>query len=246
MRLVNLGIRAWQRPSGGGGGAVSLSAAILARNPWFYYKLDETTLTTAVDASPNARNGTYVGSGMTATTGLFGGSSGAIAMTGAGRVSAPTQTGLANRPFSTLISFSTTAGGVQQLLSAEGNTGERFMQFRLNSGTLEFIIIFPGTTSIAGTTGLNNGQARMAGAAFDPTLAAADGRMKLYLDGVEVARSTTALTNDQTVAKLAVGAANNEGIFAPPFTGTLDSAAYFDTALSAADIAAIWAARDTP
>lgn len=233
------------RRRAGAGGAQTFDAAILARNPWFYYKLDETTLTTAVDASPNARNGTYVGSGMTATTGLFSGSSGAIAMTGAGRVSAQTQTGVANRPFSTLISFSTTAGGVQQLLSAEGTTNARFMQFRLNSGTLEFIIIFPSTTVLAGTTGLNNGQAHMAGAVFDPTLAAADGRMKLYLDGVEVARSTTAVTNDPnvTVAKLAVGAANNEGIFAPPFTGTLDSAAYFDAALSAADYAAIWAAR---
>jgi hypothetical protein len=49
----------------GGEATQSLSAAILALSPLGYWKLDESSGTTATDSSGNSRNGTYTGSGYT-------------------------------------------------------------------------------------------------------------------------------------------------------------------------------------
>lgn len=46
-----------------GSGASSLPAAILALSPLGYWKLNDTSGTTAVDSSGNGRNGTYTGTG---------------------------------------------------------------------------------------------------------------------------------------------------------------------------------------
>lgn len=227
--------------------AGGLSDAILARNPWVYYKLDETgTLSTASDSSGNARDGTYAGSGTTDVSGLFGGSTRAKTFNGSGAVTGPTFTASAGSPFSVMSCFSFTSTGMMALFSGDNvSSPARMFQFRVSSGFVQFLLLAPSTVTLQTPSTYNDGNPHMGVIVYDESLAAGDGRMKIYVDGSEVARSTTAVTNSQTSAPLAA-AQLGSGSTLIRLTGSLDECAFFDYALTASDVAAIWAARDTP
>jgi len=231
--------------AGGGGG--SFSSAVLGLTPWGYWKLDETgTLTTAADSSGNARNGAYIGTGTTDVAGLISGSVRAKTMNGSGAVTCPTYTTTAGSPFSVLSVCTFTSTAIMSLLCGDNaGSGDRLFQFRTSAGRIQALVLNPATVILTSPATHNDGNAQMAVLVYDESLAAADGRLKLYMNGSEVARSTTAITNSNTSAPLAIGQLGNADT-RQRLTGSVDECAFFNYALSAAQISALWAARNTP
>jgi hypothetical protein len=231
--------------SGGGGGG--FAAEVLALTPWGYWQLDETgTLTTAADSSGNSRSGTYIGSGTTDIAGLFAGSTRAKTFNGSGAVTCPTYTTAAGGPFSVLSVVRFTATAIVSFLCADNvGTFDRMFQFRAFNGQIQALILRPAIVILTSPLTYNDNNPHMAVMVYDQSLAAADGRLKLYVNGSEVARSTTAVTNSETSAPLVIGQRGNASTL-QRLNGSIDECAFFNYALSAAQVSALWAARNTP
>lgn len=241
LSSVNSGI-------GGGGSPVTWNDHVLALpNLWGWWKLDETAgaAVTATDSSGNGRHGTYNAAG-TQAAGLFSGSSQCQATLG-NRVSVPNWSVPTNAKFTVAAVIKTThaSGTEQQIFSADGGAGGRIFQFCKNLGTnvLSTVLIYPSVVSLNGTTAINDGNPHLAIFVYDESLAAAAGRMKLYLDGTLNAQSTTAITLSAGTADLGIGArrgSDNTGLWA----GAIDEAFFCNGAISSTDVAALWAARN--
>jgi hypothetical protein len=211
---------------------------------WGWWKLDDTAGAgvSALDASGNGRHGTYTAAG-TQTTGLFAGSAGAQATLG-GRITVPAYSIPATPQFTLGAFIRTTAGATeQQVIGADGG---RF-QWRKNTstGAMEFITIVPSVTTTTAATSIADGNPHLVMLVFDQTLAAGSGRVKLYLDGSLDGSSTTSITlTTGAASSTALGArsnANNNGLW----LGAIDDCFIVNSALSSADIAALWATRNT-
>lgn len=219
-------------------------------NLWGWWKLDETAgaAVSAPDSSGNARHGTYNAAG-TQSTGLFAGSTASQTTLGA-RVDVPNWTVAATPKFTVAAVIQTThaSGTEQQIFSADGGGGSRVFQFLKNTATnvLSATFISPSVVTLSGATAINDGNPHMVIFVYDESLAAGSGRMKLYLDGVQDAQSTTAITLTSSVsADLGIGArrgADSTGLWA----GAIDEAFFCSGALSATDVADLWAIRNTP
>jgi hypothetical protein len=228
----------------GGGGGAGFSASVLSLTPWGYWRLDETgTLTTAADSSGNGRNGTYIGSGTTDVAGLFNGSTRAKTFNSAGAITLPTYTAAAGAPFSAMCVFAISGTANRAFLSGDNASSQRLFQFRTNAGRVEFIGV-GSLGTLTATPLYNDSLPHLAVVVYDQSLAAADGRAKIYVDGVEVARTTAAFTGTQTSAPLAIGQIGT-GSTLIRLTGSIDECAFFNYALSAAQVSALWAARNT-
>ena len=215
------------------------AAAITASAPRVYYKLDEATAaTTAADSSGNARNGTYRGTTTkgaadacardTGTAVTFDGSSGYINL--ATSLSVP-----ATYSSAAWFKTTTTTGGLIAGFGAAATgastTTDRVL-YMTNTGALVF--------------GNNNAAKRVITAAgpyndnqWHHVLATvgADG-MRLYVDGKQVATTTTTPTAAYT-GFFRVGYDNLTGWPNAPtsnyFRGTLDEVAAYSTTLTPTD-----------
>ncbi|QNH21272.1 Concanavalin A-like lectin/glucanases superfamily protein [Xanthomonas sp. GW] len=233
-------------PLGGSGG---YAAAVLADAPWGYWKLNESPAegVAAADASGNGRNGTYRGVAVTAyaaASGLFAGSSAAIQFKNAGYIACPTLT-LASAQKFTLECMVKASSIVtnENMIGGDDAGSNRRWQFRITSaGKLEFLTITPSTVSVVGAATITDGNAHLVHAVFDPSLSAASGICKIYVDGALDTSSTSSNSITAGTAFPIVGARTGAG--SNPFTGILDEVAIYTTALSAAQIAAHWAARN--
>lgn len=222
------------------------NAAVAALpNLWGWWKLDETAgaAVVAADASGNSHNGSYTAAG-TQSAGLFAGSSVAQASLG-GRVNLPSYTLAAAPVFSigAMIRANATAS-VQSILSSDV-TGNRKWQFTKSAAhVLGLTIVTPTPVGIVGTTSINDGNPHFVVMVFDQTLAAASGRAKIYLDGsLEVASSTAITMSGSSGTVPAIGSRNNTAT-QELWRGAIDECFIVDGAISSANVAALWAARN--
>lgn len=241
------------RKATGGGGGASFASTILALSPWGFWKLDETgTLTTATDYSGNARHGTYSGTGTTdGATAPFGATASGITLDGNGRIDLPDWTLGTNQKFTIVdcIGAIPSSPGYMHLLSADDNGGgNRRYQWRINtSRQLEFVpwagasagVAFPSAVALS-DTGPN-----MVAIVVDPTLSDGAGKFKFYVNGSLEYTSSANGYADPGLGKPAIGSRSSQ-LQAEGFVGVRGPSALFTDALSAGDIAAIWAARNTP
>lgn len=218
-------------------------------NLWGWWKLDETAGNgvTAEDASGNERDGTYTAAGTHGSSGLFAGSAASQTTLG-GRIILPTYPTAAVPAFTLLAMVqATSSGSEEQIISADNGSGYRAWQFRKRSASsnrLEFVTISPSVTTTTGATTFNDGDPHLAAVVFDQSLAAGDGRVKLYLDGALDGQSTTAITiTGSGSAPVGIGTRGANSINGL-WGGAMDEAIIVDGALSAAQIAALWAVRN--
>lgn len=237
-------------------GGSDFDAKVLELEPWGYWKLDESPIVAggvAVDASGNGRAGTYRSADTVSVSGLYAGSSRAIrlpALAGQHGVGLPTFVPVAGEKLS-IISFidvpSADWSSVRAIVSADYNDGSsRRWQWRLRAGKLEFVTIEPSVSIITSTATLVAGAQHMVAVVFDQSLPAASGVVKIYIDGVLDVQSTTAITSTANYARPAIGNRTSLSTALDCFTGgTIDNVALWRSALTAADIAALWAARNS-
>jgi hypothetical protein len=231
---------------------------ILSYSPWGYWKLDENPPTsggTAADSSPNARNGTYSPDAYTTAAGLFAASARCPNFVAANTQYAQfpsfsypgSGTSSPGNIFSGVIFIKNSTASLQQLFSADLGTTGRLWQFRISaSGNLEFVIINPSVSTTA-TTGTNyaDGNSHMVGFTYDPNVADAAGKVKIFVDGSMVRQSTTNIGMSTDSNAIYVG--RRGGASDNYMTGNASNAAFFSGyALTAVDHAALWAMRNTP
>ncbi|MBI3968024.1 MAG: PQQ-dependent sugar dehydrogenase, partial [Chloroflexi bacterium] len=208
--------------------------AVLVDQPLGYWRLDETSGTTATDLTGNNNAGSYVG-------GVTLGVSGTVA-------SEPTHTAVQLDGATGLVSVPSTSG----LSPTSAVSVEAWVYVDAYSGTSPAIVSKSGSFELnLLTTGGDQGRLRWRvyrPTAFDTTTAAADALQlqrwyhvvatfdgvmtTIYLDGVLVAGQVTGGQLTATAPALTFGRADQ------PFAGRLDEVALYGTALSAARIEA--------
>ncbi|NUO35512.1 MAG: hypothetical protein HOQ27_10690, partial [Dermatophilaceae bacterium] len=131
----------------------------------------------------------------------------------------------------------TTATGFRAIIDRDGVAARAF-QFRLNSGVLEFITINggAGVVTASGGAGLNDGVRHHVAATYDAS------NIRLYVDGVLVKTQAAVGALSAEGATLSLGANFSGSGASNLWTGTIDEAAYYGTALSGARITAHYAA----
>ena len=220
----------------------SYAGRVKADFPSFFWRLGETSGSTAADATGNGLSGTYVG-GITrgvpgvvsdSTAALYNGSTGLVASTA--RVWGP-QTFTAEAWFRTTT---TTGGKIIGFGNSQSGTSSSYDRhvYMTNSGQVAFGVFagsFPGAArTIMSPSSYNNGNWHH----FAATLAGSG--MTLYVDGVQVGTDPTAMAQSYN-GYWRVGGDNLNGWPSRPtsnfFNGTIDEVAVHGYALTAAQVA---------
>jgi len=239
--VPGVGSSAGTSTAAGGGastGPAVVAAAILARSPIAYWKLDETSGTTAADSSGNGRDGAY-------TRVTLGGSFAPfVAPT---FVDAASSAGYASG-HSAGLAGTIPAGGMTMLVFGRVETlasktaiainvnGTNFAQLiMLSNGTPRLRYNAGALVNVSASTPLALNQWAQIAATI-----AAPGTARLYVNGVQVSTGTLAAAYTGTPAEILVGGSAFFG--GTPWRDQLAHVAIFSTVLSAADIAAIYAA----
>jgi glucose/arabinose dehydrogenase len=225
-------------PAGGAAYTATFSAAppptgyratVLADSPLAYYRLNEASGATATDSSPNGRNGTYAGTLTRGTTGLLVNDADKAITLSNGRVDLPTAVNPWNGNF-TIEAWvkPSQVSAWAAILSREtyqatgfrlGQQGNRWGFWTTQSG---------GTVQVLGGTVVS-------GQTYHIAVTRSGTTYRLYVNGVELANGTGTL-----VAPTGGGSWGTVG--GAPFKGVLDDVAVYGTTLSAARIAAHYAA----
>lgn len=246
--MIPLGILGAATPRAGGPPGGGWNAAVAALpNLWGWWKLDEVAGVgvTAADSSGNGRSGTYKGDA-TRTAGLFSGSTYAQSSL-ANNIDVPNFTTQATPKFTVgcVIKTTDSGSGEQQFFSGDGGAGGRVFQFRNSSGVATFVTISPAVTITSGAISINDGYPHLAVMVFDQSLSAADGQVKIYVDGVLDVKSTTSITiTSSIVADLGIASRSGDS-GAGLFSGSIDEAFFCSGPISSSDVAGLWSARNS-
>ena len=246
------------------------SSTVTGLAPWLYWKLDETTGTTAADTSGNGRTGTYNPNAAAFTRGIVGalttdtpnlgvtlnGTTACINTTSTTTMNAPTQ-------ITEVVWFKTTTTNGGKLLGFEmpqtgvaipgsGGTYDRHI-YMDGAGKVWFGVYNGGYFTISSPTALNNGAWHMAAATMGT------GGMALWIDGVQVGTNANA-AGETTTGWFRAGCGNLggwggswTGANSPttsttptqnrPFAGSLDEISVWQSVLTNAQIASLWGAH---
>ncbi len=233
---------------------LSYANAVLADNPFAYYRLGEGSGTTASDATAGARDGTYVGSPNLGVPGDGGDT--AVEFDGTNdfmQVPDLDVFGTLMGSFSIEAIFKTTTtqfGSITSSFSSSiGNTGFA-MRVNANTGATggtgtAFFVRDNNGTAISGnfTNDIYDGLFHHVVMTYDQSGATAADRLKAYVDGVLqplnyffTGAPSNFLTLDQAVGIAATQATPPTG--QDFFDGTIDEIAYYGGVLSANQVAA--------
>jgi len=219
-------------------GPAVVAAAILARTPIAYWKLDETSGVVAADSSGNGRDGAY-------TRVTLGGSFAPfVAPT---FVDAASNAGYADC-YSAGLAGAIPAGGMTMLVFGRVETlaSKTALAINVNGANFAQLIMLSN-----GTPGLRYSAGALVNVSAATPLAlnqwaqiaatiAAPGTARLYVNGAQVSTGALASAYTGTPAEILVGGSAFFG--GTPWRDQLAHVAIFPTVLSAADIAAIYAA----
>lgn len=233
----------------GVGASATYESVVLADSPSFYWRLGESSGTSAVDATANGRDGTYVNtptlgvtgavSGDTAVT--FNGSNQRVSLTYAAMV--PASPGVTIEFWSKHTTTSTVAvcgnfnDGSTECLQVEFNTTQG------GAGNIRAYLAQGGLFNYFYTTGLslNDGEWRHFVVTTDFTSSSGE----IYING-SAATVTRAGSSLGTYANWQydwiVGARNQRGTINEWFPGSIDEFAFYPSILSSTQVAAHYAA----
>ena len=217
--------------------ADAYGAAVRSLEPDLYWRLDDTTGTTAADAGASVANGTYVGTVVQGAAGALTDlpTGKAVRFTGASNSFVRSQTSYTNpRVYSQELWFRTTTTSGGKLIGfGDGQTGtsgsyDRHVYMETD-GRLTFGVWTGATNTITSPSAYNDG-------AWHHMVASqsSDG-MRLYVDGTLVG------TNPQTAAQDYTGywRVGGDTTWGPQpwFAGTVDEVAVYPVALTPAQVA---------
>lgn len=226
------------RFGGGGGGGGGFSGEVLADSPLAYWKLDETSGTTAADSSGNSRTATYSfvtpGSASLLTDGS-GHSATLIQDTGGGvNIASAAWMNVSALSVEALIKFSSAvdASNGDAIVSRYGAGGAQWLLWRNTAGKLAFQLQISGTGFIncTGTTTATLGTRYDVGATWDGSTA------KLFVGGTQEASIAAAGSLVASTEALRIGCYSNSAGTVPG--ALVDEVSFYGTALSGARMTA--------
>lgn len=257
-----------------GAGSVASAApiayrdAVLASNPLVYYRLGETSGTSAADASGNGNTGTYLNSPTLGAEGAGTLSDTAVSLTGTS-----SQYVRANPLGEFGSNLGTTGFAVEFIVKYTQTTQQRlFGTINGPSGSTATALLIDTNTSASGATNgpvrlflrsesnktlqvtatpkLNDGNYHHLVFVYDPANSVTGDKLVGYVDGVRATAAFDGTTPDGGFANFGYnvlfGAANDRGALSRPITGTIDEAAFYASPLSAATVAAHYTASGVP
>ena len=225
----------------------SYQATVLADSPALYWRLPETTGTTAADTSTNSRPGTYHAGLTLGQSSVLAAepSDKSISLTGTASASPLDRTTTAGLPSGSSartveLWFKTTSSSRQALFSMGAlGAGQEFTLFA--DGGNQFFAWGWGSGDRTFTAGssYNDGNWHHVAEVYDGT------NLIVYYDGVSLGSQTVSL-NTSSANGFSVGYAipAGDGNSGKPLTGSIDEVAVYNTALSATNIQARIAARN--
>lgn len=221
------------RSSGGGGGGGGSTGPylteVLADSPVVYYRLSETSGSSAVDASPNGRTGIYAGAYTANAASLLTTDTNAAITLTDGRVDLPATV----NPWPGDFTLEAWAKPSQATAWAAVFSRETYQVSGLRLGQQGGQWGF-WTTESGGSMEIVGGSV-VAGQTYHIVGTRSGSTYRLYVNGAEVANGTGTLVTP-------TGGGRFGTVGGAPFKGVLDEAAVYPTALSAARIAAHYAA----
>ena len=219
---------------------------VLSDSPYEYFRLGESSGTTAADASGSSRDGAYQGSfGFSAPGALTCDPDTAVTFSGSEKAISTPAAQVAPANFTIETWFKTTTPGGRLVGFGNYQTGTSTSYDRLvyltNTGKLVFGV-YPNTVRVIQSPGTYlDGQWHMVAASLSSTAG-----MRLYVDGTQVAADPSTTTGENTTGYWRVGYDNVYNWTDSPsnwsFNGAMDEAAIFSSALPASAIAAQYAA----
>jgi PKD repeat protein len=216
--------------------ADAYGAAVFGSNPTLYYRLGDTTGTTAADSSPVGVPGTYVGGVSLGAPGAIAATTdGAAVFNGSNGFVASQNTFTNPSVYSLEVWFKTTTTRGGKLIGfgdkATGTSSNYDRHIYMQDNGQLVFGTYTGTTNvITSSTSYNDG-------AWHHVVATqSSAGMVMYVDGASVG------TNPQTAAQSytgywRIGGDTTWGSSSPYFAGTIDEAAVYPTALTAAEAA---------
>lgn len=225
----------------------SCVGAAMGDNPYLFWKLDETSGSTAADSSGNGRTGTFVNGGSssssTACTGT-GGAGRSVLLNGSNQYIATTSTtaikGSDTFTVETWIKTSTNRGGrlvgFGSSRTGASTTADRHL-YLTNSGAVVFGVIDGSVKrTVASGSGLNDGSWHLVAATLSSS------GMRLYVDGELAASNGDVDSAAATTGYWRVGYDRLAGWASAPqsdyFSGQVDNVVVYNTALSPGQLAA--------
>jgi hypothetical protein len=223
------------------------SGQVKADFPFFYWRLDEISGTTAADASGNGRTGTYQAGTTRGVAGATSDGDAAVSFNGASN-SRVTGNNLTTNPqsFSIEAWFKTktnTGGKLIGFGNSQTGTSSSYDRhiYMTNAGRLVFGVYLNGTHVITSSNSYNDGNWHHVVARLSP-----DG-MAMYVDGASVGTDTTTTNAQSYNGYWRVGGDNLNGWPSQPssgnFNGTIDEAAVYSFILPASSVSQHFAAR---
>lgn len=223
---------------------MSYQSTILADSPVVYYRLGESSGTTATDASGNAHNGTYSNATLGTAGLLTGDADTAVTFNGSSsyidtNTDSPCNPGTGDFTLEAWVKTTSTVFASLVLGKiASSLAGDNYwLGYNYSAGKATFSINNADNSAITltGSVSINDGNAHHIVAVKDGAT------LRLYVDGV--ADGTTAFAGSSTISpadNLFVGKFGNAPYFYAD--GIIDEVAYYNTALSAGQVGAHYSA----
>ena len=216
--------------------------AVYDADPDLYWRLGESSGTTAADVSPNGNDGTYAGSPtLRVPGGITGTSDTAVRFDGINDFVASTRTWVDPRTYSLQLWFNTTTRRGGKLIgfgdsrTATSSNVDRHV-FMMDDGRLRFGVWTGAENNIDSSRAYNDGAWHQ--------LVATQGAagMRLYVDGVLVGSDPQTQARPLTGYWRVGGDTTWSGSTSPYFAGSIDEAAVYATVLSADAVRAAYTA----
>lgn len=224
---------------GGGGGGGDYATVLLALSPTMYWKLDETSGTTAADASGNGNTGTYNGTYSLQQASLIDDGTWAVSFTDGyirrANIVAGTMTAIAWIKTSQSGGVDNNAYNGPGIWWADvsGAAADIIPMSIVNAGKLGF---FTGNNdTLVSATAINDNVRHMIAVTRDSTT----GAKQIYIDGSLDASATHSTGTKNANANMDIG--KNTGDVRP-YVGVIDEVAVFSSVLSGANISSLWSA----
>jgi len=223
---------------------LTYAATVLADSPVGYWPMGESSGTAAVDSSTNANNGAYVNTPTLGRVGPTADFAKAVEFAAASseNLVIPRISAYNIGDVGSLEAWvKTTSAGVIGLLSL-GHTSAGSLYMRLNGGLLDFLVSNVADLATSNGSGpfYNDGY-------WHHMVCTKNGAtIKLYVDGQDVTPSTANSTAGNSTENPTIGSDISNGVATDFMQGMIAEVALYSTALSAARVAAHYAAAFAP
>lgn len=223
---------------------MTYSSEVLADTPVTYYRLGDTSGTTATDDAGNAHHLTYSGAYTLGQTGLqVSDSNGAVLFSGgradAGGFASWMDTAGGDMTIEALINPSTVSG--TRTIAARYVAGQSFSNaawsLRMDGNTLAFYVFTGSFSAISSSITLSAGNTYHVAVTYNGTT----DDVTMYINGVSRGTGTVAMNTSS--APLVIGC--NSNLSAEDFSGVIDEVAFYSTCLTSTRVNAHYTAATT-